>query len=283
MNSARTANVLIIALLFVAVSLKAQTVASCTFTYFNPPAPYNLSVQPSGINHYNTAVGAASSSSKWVGFIHYSGGGTSLFSVPNSPSTWLTRRNYYGTTVGYYYIGSGSSAPAAGLILTSSSYATLKYPGAVSTYPHGINKSNTIVGSYTTSSGVSRGFIYKNGKFTSINYPGAYSTGIAAINDYGTIVGGYVDGNFENPPHGFMLKNGVYTNNRGGSDINNSETTVGGSYIAFSNGTSKTVNAPGSSTTNVYGINDLGVITGNANYQNSNGTYTWKNFTAVCK
>ena len=283
MNIARIANVLIIALLFVATSVQAQTAASCTFTYFNTPAPYNLSVQPNGINHYNTAVGAASSSSKWVGFIRYSGGSTTLFSVPNSPSTWLIRRNYYGTTVGYYYIGSGSSAPAAGVILTSSSYATLKYPGAVSTYLSGINKSNTIVGSYTTSSGVSRGFIYKNGKFTSINYPGAYSTAIAAINDYGTIVGGYVDGNFENPSHGFMLKNGVYINNRGGNDINNSGTTVGGNTITFSNGTSKTVHAPGSSSTNVYGINDLGVITGNANYRSSNGNYTWKNFTAMCK
>jgi hypothetical protein len=46
--------------------------------------------------------------------------------------------------------------------------------------------------------------------------------------------------------------------------------------------TSNTVHAPGSSSTNLYGINDLGVVTGSANYAGPNGNYTWKNFTAVC-
>jgi len=268
--------------LFAAASANGQTAASCTFTYFNPPSPYNASVQPSGINHYGTTVGAASSTTKWVGFIRYSGGSVSLFSAPGATGTWLTRRNSSGVTVGYYYKVNSSTAPATGLILTSTSFASLKYPGAVGTYPNGINKYNTIVGSYTTSGGVSRGFIYKGGKFTSVNYPGAFSTTIAAINDSGTIVGGYVNGNFENPTHGFELKNGVFTNKISGEDINNSGTVVSGNTITWSNGTSKAVNAPGSLTTNLYGINDLGVVTGNANYQNSNGTYSWKNFNAVC-
>jgi hypothetical protein len=283
MNILRTANVLIIALLFAAASSQAQTAASCTFTYFNTPSPYNLSAQPGGINHYNTVVGMASSSSKWVGFIRYSGGSIKLFSVPNSQATILTRRNVYGTTVGYYNTGTGSTSPSAGLILTSSSFATVKYPGAISTFLTGINKSNTIVGSYERSDQTLRGLIYQNGKFTTINFPGAYSTTIAAINDSGTIIGSYIDGNFENPTHAFMLKNGVYKSSVGGTDINNSGTMVGGDTITYSNGTSKTVHAPGSFETFVYGINDLGVITGDANYPSSNGNYTWKNFTAVCK
>jgi len=80
-----------------------------------------------------------------------------------------------------------------------------------------------------------------------------------------------------------MLKNGVYKSSVGGTDINNSGTMVGGNTITYSNGTSKTVHAPGSFETFVYGINDLGAITGDANYPSSNGNYTWKNFTAVCK
>jgi hypothetical protein len=267
---------------FTGTHAQAQTAASCTFTYFQMPSPYNASVQPGGINHYDTVVGAASSTTKWQGFIRYSNGSTKLFSAPGAASTWFTRRNASGITVGYYYTQNSSTAPATGLILTSTSFASLKYPGAVSTYANGINKYNTIVGSYITTSGVSRGFIYKGGKFTSVNYPGAYSTTIAAINDSGTIIGGYVNGNFENPTHGFMLKNGVFSTKQSGVDINNSGTTVAGFYITYSNGTTKTVHAPGSYTTNLYGINDLGVLTGNANYLNSNGTATWKNFTAVC-
>ena len=282
MNVLRIIPILIVAL-FATLSSQAQTAASCTFTYFNTPSPYNLSVEPNGINHYNTVVGQAGSSQKWAGFIRYSGGGITIFNAPNSYGTILTRRNIYGTTVGYYYTTGGSSSPASGLILTSSSFAKLNYPGAASTFPTGINKYNVIVGSYTNSAGVSRGFIYKNGKFTSINYPGAFSTSVAAINDQGTIIGGYVDGNFENPPHGFMLKDGKYTSGVSGVDINNAGTMVGGYTIRYSNGTTKTVHAPGSYTTNIYGINDLGVITGDANYQGSNGNYTWKNFIAACK
>jgi hypothetical protein len=283
MNIPRTANVLIIVLLFAAASSPAQTAASCTFTYFNTPSPYNLSAQPGGINHYNTVVGMASSSSKWVGFIRYSGGSIKLFSVPNSQTTILTRRNVYGTTVGYYNTGTGSTSPSAGLILTSSSYATVKYPGAISTFLTGINKSNTIVGSYERSDQTLRGFTYVNGKFTSINFPGAYSTTIAAINDSGTIIGSYIDGNFENPDLLVHAKKWRIHVGCGRNRHQQLGDMVGGNTITYSNGTSKTVHAPGSFETFVYGINDLGVITGDANYPSSNGNYTWKNFTAVCK
>lgn len=288
MSNSRVINLAVTMILGLAAALSSvviahgQTAASCTFTYFPTPSPYNVSVQPSGINHYDTAVGAASGTTKWQGFIRYSNGSVKLFSAPSAANTWLTRRNSSGTTVGYYYVQNGSSAPATGLILTSTSFASLKYPGAVSTYANGINKYNVIVGSYTTSGGVSRGFIYKGGKFTSVNYPGAFSTSLAAINDLGVIVGSYVNGNFENPPHGFMLKNGVFSTKQSGVDINNAGTTVAGYFITYSNGTTKTVHAPGSFSTNLYGINDLGVVTGNANYLSSSGTATWKNFTAVC-
>jgi hypothetical protein len=53
--------------------------------------------------------------------------------------------------------------------------------------------------------------------------------------------------------------------------------------IVYGDGTTKLVNAPGAFVTSVYGINDRGVITGDANYSAGDGTYTWKNFTAVCK
>ena len=262
----------------------AQTQASCTFTYFSIPSPYNVSVEPNGINHYNTVVGQASSTSKWKGFIRFSNGEINLYSVPNSTGTILSKRNLNGTTVGYYTTGINGTLPAAGLILTSSSYATLKFPGAANTFLTGINKWNSIVGSAADSGGVYQGFKYNNGKFTSIKFPGAFSTSATAINDNGVIIGNYVNGNLENPSQGFMLKNGVYKAlNFVPSDINNSGAMVAGNSIIFSNGTVKTVHAPNSSATNLFGTNDLGVVIGNANYPASGGSFTWKNFTAVCK
>ena len=281
MNIPKIASLVSVLLLALASS-QAQTAANCTFTYFKTPSPYNLSVQPNGINKYNTVVGQASSQSKWTGFIRYSDGSIKLFSVPNSNATFLNRRNVFGTTVGYYNVGTGSAPAQAGLILTNSSYATVKYPGAVSTFLSDINKNNTIVGTYQRPDGKFRGLIYKNGKFTSVNYPGAYATYFTANNDNGAIIGAYVDGNLENPNHYFKLKNGVFSPSVAGSDINNAGTIVGGHSIIFFDGSSKTVHAPGSYQTFLYGINDAGVVTGNANYPGANG-YTWKNFTAVCK
>src|SRR5437870_11646165 len=53
------------------VPVQAQTQASCTFTYFSIPSPYNVSVEPNGINHYNTVVGQANNTSRWKGFIRF--------------------------------------------------------------------------------------------------------------------------------------------------------------------------------------------------------------------
>lgn len=273
----------IVVVLLAAASALSQTTASCSFTYFTIASPYNLADQPNGIDHYGNVVGQASSATKWVAFTRDTSARVHLFSVPNSSATILNRRNLSGIAVGYYTMSSATGAPAFGLILSPTSYATLKYPGAWSTFLTGINRWNTMVGSYASSAGVKRGFIYSNGKFTSINYPGAFSTSISGINDSGVIVGTYVLGNFENPPHPFMIKNGVFISGVGGNDINNSATMVSGNRIIYSNGVWKKVTAPGSYETFLYGINDAGVVTGDANYPSSNGNYTWKNFTAVCK
>jgi hypothetical protein len=270
-------------LFFQAQTLHAATAASCTFTYFNTPSPYNLSVQPNGINNYGTVVGQASSQKKWVGFIRYPNGQISLFSAPNSSGTFLNRKNDAGTSVGYYNVGTGPAPAQAGFILTkSSSFATVKFPHAVSTFLYDINKYNTIVGTYQRADGKFRGLIYKNGTLTSVNYPGAYSTYITANNNNGAILGAYITTSFENPPHGFILYKGVFKASKPGSDLNNWGTIVAGNTITYKDGTTKTVHAPGSYQTFLYGIDDKGVVTGNASYPSASG-YTWKNFTAQCK
>jgi hypothetical protein len=262
--------------------------ATCSFSYFVPPSPYNVAFQANGINHYGTIVGQASSTSVVKAFVRTSGG-TSLFSVPGSSYTSFNKRNLAGTSVGFY-LPSGSSK-SKGLVRTSSGWEAVVYPGAISTIVTGINKYNTLVGAYATSSGgFQHGFRFNGGHFTKINFPGAVQTIPEAVNDNGTIVGMYWLGNLENSPHGFKLQNGTYTSfdvsGSGGTqpyDISNGGTIVIGPNLLYKNGTSKQVVAPGSFETFVYGINDLNQVTGVANYSAGNNTFTWKAFKASCQ
>lgn len=267
---------------------RAQT-ASCTFSYFVPPAPYTAAFEATGINHYGTVVGQASSSTVVKAMIHGSGG-TQIYAVPGADYTSLSKRNSAGTSVGFY-IAKGSSN-TQGLVLTSAlHFTTLNYPGAQSTKLWGINKYNTIVGSFIQSTGGNQqGFRYSGGRFSPIQFPGAISTVPHAVNDNGVIVGIYWLGSFENPPHGFILQSGSYRSvdvgASGGTqprDISNSGTIVLASNALYKNGVSKQVVVPGSFETFVGGINDLNQVTGEANFQASNNNFTWKAFTAHCQ
>lgn len=268
-----------------------QAVATCTFTTFNPPSGFkNGDFFAYGINHYNTVVGVAftgGDGSPGKAFIRYSGGGVTLFAVPNFATTELYKRNINGVSVGQYYSGSsmnpGFPGPGShGLMLTSKSFATLDYPGADSTVANGINKSNVIVGNWRNSStSASSGFKYQNGKFSQIKFPGAVQTTAVVINDQGAIFGQYELGSFENPWSAYMLQSGKFTTIKfSPSDINSSGVMVGGNEIRFTNGTIKQVSVPGSNETRVNGINDLGKITGSAHFGGTPGT--WQGFIATC-
>jgi len=89
-------------------------------------------------------------------------------------------------------------------------YATIAYPGALSTTANGINNNNVIVGSYFDSNSSVHGFIYRDGKYTRVDVPGSTDTEIHGINDKGDIVGVYqIAGplNF----HGFLRHHGHFT------------------------------------------------------------------------
>jgi hypothetical protein len=279
---------LLMTTMFCLPSATAQTAATCTFTMFSPPSGYsNGDFFANGINHYNTVVGIAYTGGQGTAakaFIRYSGGGLTLFAVPNSYVTELKKRNVNGTSVGQYYKSGVVGFPGTGshgLILTSSSYATLDYTGSNSTILSGINKSNVIVGNALDSNGASFGFKHSNNTFTTIKYPNAVQTTTTAINDNGVIVGGYEPGSFENPWSGYILQSGKFkTLSFIPSDINNSGVMVAGNEIFYTNGTAKTVTVPSSNQTHVNGINDLGTITGSAHFGGTPGT--WKGFVATC-
>lgn len=264
--------------------LFAQTQASCSFTTFNPPANDIYGFYPNGINHYNTVVGGVfgPNQNQEQAYIRFSGGNVTLFQVPNSAWTFLTRRNLNGVSVGAYGSATASVPPATGsrgLMYTASSYSTLDYPGASGTTLTGINKWTTIVGTAVNSSKATFGFKYQHGTFTKIQYPGAAQTTITGINDNGVIVGTYQKSGSQTPL-GFVLQNGTFKSlNYIPVDINNAGTIVEGNQIHFANGTAKGVYYPGSANTFVGGINDLGVITGGISY----GTFEFQGFTATCK
>jgi probable HAF family extracellular repeat protein len=114
----------------------------------------------------------------------------------------------------------------------SGGFATISYPGAISTWAWEINERGDIVGQYTDSSGVTHGFLLRGGRFVTVDFPGASRTVAQGINSRGAISGAYIgaDGKW----HGFVLREGAFT----------------------------TVDFPGAAITLAYTLNDRGDIPG---------------------
>ena len=106
------------------------------------------------------------------------------------------------------------------------------FPGALGTFPYGINNSGEVVGGWWDSNKDEHGFTLIAGAYTSFDYPGGSETAGFGINSAGDIVGGYNDAS--GVPHGFLLSGGAYTS----------------------------FNFPGAGETDPYGINDAGDIVG---------------------
>ena len=266
----------LIAVLVLSVSFcHAQQKATCDhWTFFK-------TFSASGINQWNTVVGTGTlADGSTGGFIRYSNGGVTTYKYPNSGATSFSKRNKDGVTVGNVDFNYG-------LIVTGSSATTIDYPGAPQTMLTGINKWDSMVGSYQYNDDADfgpewTGFkMWKNGSFAPIGVPGATNTYPSSISDTGTVVGWYEAGLVPftpYPDHGFVLTNGVYktvdypnafrtflndVNSAGvvvGSWVN-SDSGNGGGFL-FVNGKFKNVLGPSGETTAVNGINDNGYVTG---------------------
>jgi uncharacterized membrane protein len=153
-------------------------------------------------------------------------------------------------------------------------YTTLNIPGALNSAANGINDQGAIVGVFNTSFTEARAFLLFKGKFTPFNFPGAVNTTASDINNHSQIVGAYL-GPFTGE-HGFVVHNGVFhsidapqapgDNFTEAFGINNFGVIVGnaGAFDGFrlSSGHFTTVRFPGSSRTSASSINDFGVIVG---------------------
>jgi hypothetical protein len=262
-------------------SCHAQQTATCDrWTFFK-------SFSASGINQWNTVVGSATESGGTTGlppvsgYIRWANGGVQKYKFPGANETRFYKRNAAGVTVGDVDF-------THGLIVTGSSATTIDYPGAPQTILMGINKWDSMVGTYQYNDDADfgpewTGFkMWKNGSFTPIGGPsGAINTNPTSISDTGIVVGWYEGSDIEpftaHPSHGFVLANGVYKTlsypnafRTSLNDINSAGVIVGswinsdgnGGGFLFVNGKIKDVLTPGGASTEVNGINDNGYVTG---------------------
>ena len=252
----------------------AQGTATCDhWTFFK-------SFSASGINRWNTVVGTGTlSSGSIAGFVRYSNGGVTTYKFPNATQTHFSKRNASGVSVGDIDFNHG-------LIVSGSSATTIDYPGAPQTILTGINKWNTMVGTYQYNDDADfgpewTGFkMWSNGSFTTIGAPGAINTNPNSISDAGVVVGWY-ESNIQpftaHPSHGFVLANGVYKTvdypnafRTSLNDINSAgvivgswtDTNGGGGGFLLVNGKIKNVLGPNGETTAVNGINDSNYVSG---------------------
>jgi probable HAF family extracellular repeat protein len=207
------------------------------------------------INSAGAAVGYyQGSDTNYHAFTYANGTFNYLSDFPVSGVTFTGAEgiNSTGTIVGFY----STSQPVGTFYPTSSGfelqgvvYTAYNYPGAAATIFNGINDAGTIVGNYFDASGNSHGFFLPNGGSPiSVNYPNEPSTEANAINNLGQIVGFYQDAS--GLQHGFIYSGG----------INGTYTT-----LDFPNDPGLSPIFPGSTGTELFGINDLGQIAGTYN------------------
>ena len=135
---------------------------------------------------------------------------------------------------------SGTTLSALGAMYTT---AILDFSGASSITPYSINAAGEIVGSYVDGGGVTHGFSYSGGVVKTIDVPGFAQTTAQFINDSGQITGRSLD----TPIRNFIDVGGTFTVNQ--------------------------YQYPGASYTQISGINNHGLVIGDA--ADSTGTFGW--------
>jgi probable HAF family extracellular repeat protein len=149
-----------------------------------------------------------------------------------SLGTQLDGLNDSGIIVGVWVDGAFT---VHGFIYQNGSFAHLDYPGALDTYPYGINSRGDIVGNWDTDqSTVGHGFVFSSGRIFSLDVPDAVPDGTAAdgINERGQVVGSYID--LDGNSHGFLVEGSSFT----------------------------TLDCPGAANTAAWGIDSAGQIAG---------------------
>jgi hypothetical protein len=166
-----------------------QSQASCSFNIFTLQSNPQIFVY--GVNDYGTVVGQTNfgngTSPQFRAFVHDAGGGTTYCVPSGATQSAFGDRNNNGTTVGWYVDSSTKVHPVQ---LTGSAVTPISplYHGR----PDGINKYNSVVGSYLDDNSNWHAYKrYSDAKIIHLNFPGATGTIAHGSNDSGVIVGTY--------------------------------------------------------------------------------------------
>jgi uncharacterized membrane protein len=190
--------------------------------------------------------------------------------VPGAGVTGVYSINATGDMVGYY--GTTDNDPHKhGFLYRGGNFIYIDYPRAYATFTYGINDSGLMVGAVEFSGGtLVGGYTYDGTSFTILRDDNNSATYVSGINNAGWMVG--AAGTIYTTK-GFEMRNGHYNpiNFPGqyvygyATGINNLGRVVGwtddAAYL-YSGGKFKTINFPGASRTEAWGINDNGVIVG---------------------
>jgi hypothetical protein len=227
------------------------------FTTIHPPGAGRtkaLGINSSGevVGFYRTCSSVCSSSDPDIGFIYNKNTGD--YSIIKSPSKTFSSIQLIGVNDAGTIVGSllqnpsddctaGSTVCRGGFIYQDGKFITTSLVafGSPYTIATDISNSGEVVGIYyNTTTKQEGGFSYVDGKYTRVNAPGAKSTYVFGIS----------------PTTGVMV--GVFTNSSGDKEA-----------FVDDKGKFTTTAFPGSKpySTNVFGINDNGDLTGS--YKNS--------------
>lgn len=185
----------------------------CGFQNLVIPAPAGTITSPSALNDNGAIVGSLSSGSgatfHTIGFL-FSAGNFTHFRFPGSADTFANDMNKNGVIVGTFSGASGSGS----FMVHNGVFQRVTLPGFPNafTVANGVNDLGDIVGVFTRN-GSNVGFLLHQGKLTIISFPGAAGgTFPSSINNQGVVVGTFFTGEQRDGRHGFMWKNGAFTN-----------------------------------------------------------------------
>lgn len=257
-----------------------SSTGKCGFQNLVIPSPAGTTTLPTALNDNGAIVGFLESgtgtSFQITGFL-FSGGQFTHFRFPGSTDTLPHDMNKNGLIVGSFDARGFSGQRA--FQVHSGTFSEVKIPGFPNApaVAQGVNDLGDIVGQFN-GNGTDFGFLLHQGKLTIISFPGATSgTFPSGINNQGVIVGTYFVNEQRTGAHGFMWKNGAFTNIQfPGAEatapvkISNNGDIVG-TYVdsallnhgfSFENDRYISIARPGSTETQIAAVNDFDNILG---------------------
>lgn len=191
-------------------------------------------------------------------------GSFSPIDVPDAVFTYPTGINDAGQIAGLFY---KSDQVLHGFFIDGTNVTTLDFPGAKYTYAEGINNAGEVVGIYYIDGAGVHGFKWSNGGFVTIDSL-SQPFGLTSINNLGDILAFRSDGK---DLRTFIINSKgrvkEISHSMVGQSINDMRVIVGdipqhGAKFNWKKKIFRQINAPNSSETVCYGVNNSGVIVG---------------------